>query len=79
MLSTHSTSPIFARTDNMIDFLLNPWVISIIILSVIVGNIAALKYTANMKFGQTDKKKSDLDKLNQLDKERQKQTKKDTK
>ncbi|MFC1236122.1 DUF2897 family protein [Vibrio sp. F74] len=63
----------------MIDFLLNPWVISIIILSVVVGNIAALKYTANMKFGQPDKKKSDLDKLNELDKERQKQTKKDTK
>lgn len=63
----------------MIDFLLNPWVISIIILSVVIGNIAALKYTANMKFGQTNKKQSDLDRLNQLDKERQDQQKKDTK
>lgn len=63
----------------MIDFLLNPWVISIIILSVVIGNIAALKYTANMKFGQKNKKQSDLDRLNQLDKERQEQQKKDTK
>jgi hypothetical protein len=59
----------------MAEFLLNPWVISIIIVSVIIGNIAAVKYTANMKFGQT-KEKSDLDKLNELDKERQKHEKK---
>ncbi|WP_172953572.1 DUF2897 family protein [Vibrio salilacus] len=38
------------------DFLTNPWVIIAIVLSVVIGNIAALKYTANMKFGQTDKK-----------------------
>lgn len=63
----------------MVDFLLNPWVISIIVLSVVVGNIAALKYTANMKFGQQSKKQSDLDKLNQLDREHQEQQKKDTK
>ncbi len=56
------------------DFLTNPWVISIIIVSVVVGNIAALKYTANMKIGQA-KPKSDLDKLNQLDKVRQEKEK----
>ncbi len=52
----------------MIEFLFNPWVISILVVSVIIGNIAALKYTADMKFGQ-QKKKSDLDKLNELDKQ----------
>ncbi len=52
----------------MIEFLFNPWVISIVIVSVVIGNIAALKYTANMKYGQ-QKKKSDLDKLNELDKQ----------
>ncbi len=50
----------------MIEFLFNPWVITIVILSVVIGNIMALKYTAKMKFGQ-EKKKSDLDKLNELD------------
>ncbi len=56
----------------MIEFLTNPWVISAILLSVVIGNIAALKYTANMKFGQMDKQResSDLDKLNELDKQR---------
>ena len=38
------------------DLLTNPWVIIFIVLSVIIGNIAALKYTANMKFGQMKKK-----------------------
>ncbi|WP_260259612.1 DUF2897 family protein [Vibrio intestinalis] len=38
------------------DLLTNPWVIIAIVLSVIVGNIMALKYTANMKFGQMKKK-----------------------
>ncbi len=52
----------------MIEFLFNPWVISFIVVSIIVGNIAALKYTANMKFCQ-QKKKSDLDKLNELDRQ----------
>lgn len=50
----------------MLDFLFNPWVITIIIVCVFAGNIAALKYTANMKFGHM-KPKSDLDKLNELD------------
>nr|WP_321282154.1 DUF2897 family protein [uncultured Vibrio sp.] len=55
----------------MIELLTNPWVIIIVVLSVIIGNIAALKYTAKMKFDQMDKsRKSDLDKLNELDQER---------
>ncbi|MGF1753870.1 DUF2897 family protein [Vibrio makurazakiensis] len=55
------------------EFLTNPWVISIILVSVVIGNIAALKYTANMKFKQVErhKGKSDLDKLTELDKQRQ--------
>lgn len=44
------------------DLLTNPWVIIVIVLSVVIGNIAALKYTANMKFGQSEKKpQSDSD------------------
>lgn len=39
------------------EFLTNPWVIIVVVLSVVIGNIAALKYTANMKFGQMDKKR----------------------
>ncbi|MGR5131441.1 DUF2897 family protein [Vibrio alfacsensis] len=55
----------------MIEILTNPWVIIIIVLSIVVGNLAALKYTAKMKLGQMDKsRKNDLDKLNELDKER---------
>ncbi len=37
------------------EWLLNPWVITAVILSVVVSNIMALKYTANMKFGVKDK------------------------
>ncbi|CAM3584555.1 DUF2897 family protein [Vibrio sp. Of14-4] len=40
------------------DLLTNPWVIIVIVLSVVIGNIAALKYTAKMKFGQMEKKES---------------------
>ncbi|MGF1818449.1 DUF2897 family protein [Vibrio alginolyticus] len=55
----------------MIEILTNPWVIIIVVLSVVIGNIAALKYTAKMKLGQMDKsRKNDLDKLNTLDKQR---------
>lgn len=54
------------------EFLLNPWVITIIVLAVVIGNIAALKYTAKMKFGPMNadtgrKEKSQLDRLNELD------------
>ena len=51
------------------DLLFNPWVISIVVICVIVGNIAALKYTSQIKYEEFMKKK-DLDRLNQLDKER---------
>ncbi|UPQ87276.1 DUF2897 family protein [Vibrio sinaloensis] len=56
------------------ELLTNPWVISFIVLSVVIGNIAALKYTANMKFGQMDKKSpptenSEKDEQNQKDKD----------
>ncbi len=55
----------------MIELLTNPWVIIIVVLSVVIGNIAALKYTANMKFNQMDKsRKSELDQLNKIDQER---------
>lgn len=37
------------------EWLFNPWVISLIIVAVIASNIAALKYTAHMKFGQKEK------------------------
>ncbi|WP_428771861.1 DUF2897 family protein [Vibrio sp.] len=50
------------------DFLTNPWVITLIVVSVIIGNIALLKYTANMKFGDSERKA--LDRLNELDKKR---------
>ncbi|MGF1685979.1 DUF2897 family protein [Photobacterium japonica] len=36
------------------EWLFNPWVISFIVVAVVVSNIAALKYTAHMKFGQRD-------------------------
>ncbi|MGP8307335.1 DUF2897 family protein [Vibrio sp. YIC-376] len=55
----------------MIELLSNPWVIIIVVLSVIIGNIAALKYTAKMKFNQMDKsRKNELDRLNEIDRER---------
>lgn len=50
------------------ELLTNPWVIIFIVLSVIIGNIAALKYTANMKFGQTKKKSQPSSDTNQADK-----------
>tara|TARA_Y100001956_G_scaffold82794_1_gene105667 strand:- start:7194 stop:7385 length:192 start_codon:yes stop_codon:yes gene_type:complete len=40
------------------DLLTNPWIIIAIVLSVIVGNIMALKYTAKMKFDHKLKKPS---------------------
>ncbi|CAH6827573.1 conserved hypothetical protein [Vibrio chagasii] len=57
----------------MLEWLTNPWVIIIIVVSVVVGNIAALKQTANMDLGKTNrgKRESDLDKLNRLDKQNQ--------
>ena len=57
----------------MLEWFTNPWVIIIIVVSVVVGNIAALKQTANMDLGKTSrsKRESDLDKLNRLDNQNQ--------
>ncbi|GAD78296.1 DUF2897 family protein [Vibrio ezurae] len=64
----------------LVDLLFNPWVIIFIAVSVVAGNIAALKYTANMKVGTMSKQqKDDIEKLKQLDAERQKQTNKNLK
>ena len=37
------------------ELLTNPWVIIVIVLSVVIGNIMALKYTAKMKFDHKTK------------------------
>ncbi|PQJ89800.1 DUF2897 family protein [Aliivibrio sifiae] len=37
------------------EWLMNPWVIIVIVLSVVIGNLAALKATANMKFKSKEK------------------------
>ncbi|SON50262.1 DUF2897 family protein [Vibrio tapetis] len=52
------------------EFLTNPWVITIIVLAVIIGNIMVLKNTANMKFDKPTRSSQDLDRLNELDKQR---------
>jgi uncharacterized membrane protein (DUF106 family) len=55
------------------EWLLSPWVIIIVVVAVVVGNIAALKYTANTKMTHMSKHRksqSELDKLNELDKHR---------
>ncbi|MBN7277744.1 DUF2897 family protein [Vibrio cholerae] len=49
------------------EFLLNPWVISFIVIAVMVGNLAALKHLSNIRLKQLDKN-SDLEKLIELDK-----------
>ena len=61
----------------MLEWLINPWVIIIIVISVVVGNIAALKQTANMDLTGRNKTKKDLDKLNQLNKQNQEKAQKD--
>ncbi len=58
------------------EFLTNIWVITIIVLAVIIGNIMALKYTAKMKFDKPSKTSQDLDRLNELDKQRRKEEQK---
>ncbi|CAH0524999.1 DUF2897 family protein [Vibrio hippocampi] len=63
----------------MIEWLFSPWVIICVVVAVVVGNIAALKYTANMKFGQGPKpgsREHNLDRLNELDKQSQDPNKK---
>ncbi|WP_417879263.1 DUF2897 domain-containing protein [Vibrio sp.] len=59
-----------------LDLLLNPWVISIIIIVFVIGNLASMKY-----LGQSDlvrknpKAKSDLEKLIEIYKEKDRQDK----
>ncbi|WP_070962784.1 DUF2897 family protein [Vibrio sonorensis] len=33
----------------MADFLTNPWVVIVIVISVMIGNLSALKYVINMR------------------------------
>ncbi|UPR48204.1 DUF2897 family protein [Vibrio cyclitrophicus] len=61
----------------MLEWLTNPWVIIIIVVSVVVGNIAALKQTANMDLTGRNKTERDLDKLNRLDKQNQEKAEKE--
>ncbi|MEZ9563801.1 DUF2897 family protein [Vibrio artabrorum] len=61
----------------MLEWLFNPWVIIIIVVSVVVGNIAALKQTANMDLTGRSKAKKDLDKLNRLAKLNQEKAQED--
>lgn len=63
---------------------MNPCVIIIIVVSVVIGNLAALKATANMKFGQSKKMKNlqeqddiDAEKQNTVDKTESSEQKKD--
>lgn len=44
------------------DLLFNPWFLSVIFLSFIIGNIAMLKYTANMKMPEIKNKKDEIKK-----------------
>ena len=54
-----------------LDFLLNPWVISIIIIVFIVGNLASMKYLGQSNLVRKNpNKKSDLDKLIEIFKEK---------
>lgn len=55
---------------NIIEWLFNPWVIIIVVVSVVAGNIAALKYSAKVKLDHLDKRKTDLDKLNELSRQK---------
>ena len=48
------------------EWLMNPWVIIVIVLSVVIGNLAALRATANMKFTPKKKQDSPLDENTQV-------------
>lgn len=52
------------------EWLMNPWVIIIIVLSVVIGNLAALKATANMKFKQPKKPITPQEKEDELGSEK---------
>ncbi|CAM3748555.1 hypothetical protein VA7868_00631 [Vibrio aerogenes CECT 7868] len=60
------------------DILTSPWFIITIVISIIVGNVAALKYLTPKNLEQFKKKPNDdLDKLIELDKKHQRELKKD--
>ena len=53
------------------EFLTNPWVIICIIVAFLVGNIATLRYIGKIDpINRNSDEKSDLDKLNELDRKR---------
>ncbi|OEF19960.1 DUF2897 family protein [Aliivibrio logei] len=52
------------------EWLMNPWVIIVIVLSVVIGNLAALKATANMKFKQPKKPITPQEKEDELGSEK---------
>jgi hypothetical protein len=51
------------------DWLFNPWVISIVLLAVVVGNLMVLKNTANVKAPKQSKTTSDIDRLTEIEKQ----------
>nr|WP_192867670.1 DUF2897 family protein [Thaumasiovibrio occultus] len=66
----------------MMAFLLNPWVICVLVVGIMVGNLMNLKYTANMTFVPKNKqldemiakdRMSQIDQLIEMDKQRQSQ------
>jgi hypothetical protein len=60
------------------DIFTSPWFIITIVICIIVGNVAALKYLTPKNLEQLKKKPNDdLDKLIELDKKHQKELKKD--
>ncbi|WP_211294043.1 DUF2897 domain-containing protein [Vibrio gangliei] len=57
-----------------LELLLNPWVISIIILVFVIGNLASMKYLGKSHLVRKNpKQKSDLDKLIEIYKEKDKE------
>lgn len=57
-----------------LDLLLNPWVISIIIIVFIIGNLASMKYLGQSHLVRKNPKaKSDLEKLIEIYKEKDQQ------
>ncbi len=51
------------------DWLFNPWVITIVLLAVVVGNLMALKNTANVKGPKQSKTTEEIDKLTKIEQE----------
>ncbi|MDW6001534.1 DUF2897 family protein [Vibrio mangrovi] len=59
------------------EFLTSPWFIIIIVISILVGNIAAFKYLTPKNLDSfKGKKENDLDRLIELDKKHQQEIKK---